>query len=74
MRWIRQLYNYSIASNSSHQNNESYTLSDLKKLQKKELADIFEMKSGEPPLKKKRRVDIISDIVNWQNGHITTST
>ena len=38
------------------------------------VADIFEMKSGEPPLKKKRRVDIISDIVNWQNGHITTTT
>lgn len=63
----------STASNSSHQNNESYTLSDLKKLRKKELAAIFEMKLGEPPSKKNKRVDIISDIMAWQNGHITTS-
>lgn len=45
----------SIASNSSHQNNDIYTLSDLKKLHKKELAAIFKMKSGEPPLKKKKK-------------------
>ena len=62
----------SIASNSSHQNNDIYTLSDLKKLHKKELAAIFKMKSGEPPLKKKKRVDIISEIIAWQNGQITT--
>lgn len=34
----------SIAINSYHQNSESYTLSDLKKLQKRELDAIFEMK------------------------------
>ena len=45
----------SIAGNSCHQNSQSYILSDLKKLQKKELAAIFELKLGEPPLKRKKR-------------------
>jgi len=45
----------SIASNSCQQNSESYTLSDLKKLQKNELAAIFELKLGEPPYKRKKR-------------------
>jgi len=58
----------SIASNSCHQNSESYTLSDLKKLQKRDLAAIFQMKLGKPPLKK-QKVDIISDIMAWQNGN-----
>lgn len=60
----------SIANNSCHQNSECYTLSDLKKLQKRELAAIFQIKLGKPPLKKKR-VDIISDIMAWQNGNST---
>lgn len=60
----------SIASNSCHQSSESYTLSDLKKLQKRELAAIIQMKLGKPPLKKKK-VDIISDIMAWQNGNST---
>jgi len=41
-------------------------------LQKIELAAIFGLKLGEPHLKRKE-VDIISDIMAWQNGHITTS-
>ena len=44
----------SIARNSCHQKSESYTLRDLKKLQKRELAAIFQMKLGKPPLKKKK--------------------
>lgn len=59
-----------IASNISYQNSESYTLSDLKKLRKRELDSIFQMKLGKPPLKKKK-VDIISDIMAWQNGNST---
>ena len=45
----------SLASNSCQQNSESYTLSDLKKLQKNELAAIFELKLGEPPYKRKKK-------------------
>lgn len=56
----------SIASNSCHQNSESYTLSDLKKLHERELAAIFQMKLGKPPLMK-YKVDITYSVIN-HNG------